>query len=228
MQLGFNITKNDSDCRDNGSIIILPYGGEPPYNYSLDGGIITQQSPIFQNLPSGTYSVSLIDNNQETKTQNVVINQTIKNTVYVVNLIKNGNNFNVNITPSLPNGTSVDFNLIVKNEFTRAPQENSATNTITTSVIVDGNQITNPLPITNNSSSFNSCDNGNYYITNDTYTWNITMGPTTTVSGTILSNLSPNLPKPNCYFGTIETKIYIDNLKISGCDCCSTLIQQAG
>jgi subtilisin-like proprotein convertase family protein len=44
----------------DGSIQVFPAGGIPPYQYSTDG-MLFQPDPIFDNLPEGTYTITLID-----------------------------------------------------------------------------------------------------------------------------------------------------------------------
>lgn len=100
--LSLQLSKNDSTCTNDGSIIVTPLGGLPPYSYSLDGGITTQVSPIFQNLGPGSYFVSVIDSFGVMQSQNITISQQFTNTTYIVMLTKSGSNFNVTISPSLP------------------------------------------------------------------------------------------------------------------------------
>lgn len=222
-----SITKNNSSCGNDGSIIISASGGLPPYTYSLNGGTTTQVSPIFQGLGGGTYSVSVIDGNNTIQTQNVTITQTSINTTYVVKLTSGFNTFNVTINPPLPPGVSVSYDIVYNTTFSVAPLPTSATNTITTNILVDGSPITNPSPVIINSSSFNPCDGGNIYSTNKNYTWNnIIMTTSTTVSGTITNTISPNTPIPSCYSGVRTKNLTLNNLQITGCDCCSTILQQ--
>ena len=225
--LAFQITKNDSSCGNDGSIIVSATGGLPPYMYSLNGGTTTQVSPIFQGLGGGTYSVSVIDGNNTIQTQNVTIAQLAISTTYVVKLTRGySNTFNVTINPPLPAGVSVSYDIVYGSLFKVAPQPTSATNTITSTILVDGNPIPNPSPVIINSTTFNPCDGGNFYETNSVYTWsNITMTTSTTVDGTINNTISPNSPIPQCYLGTRTTNLTLNNLQINGCQCCSTILQ---
>ena len=51
-----------SDGLSNGSVEIEAEGGIPPYQYSLDG-IQFQFSPVFMNLPPGSYCITIMDEN---------------------------------------------------------------------------------------------------------------------------------------------------------------------
>ncbi|MEK7832108.1 MAG: SprB repeat-containing protein, partial [Acidobacteriota bacterium] len=43
-----------------GTIMVSVGGGQPPYSFSLNGGV-SQSSPVFSGLPAGTYSVEVVD-----------------------------------------------------------------------------------------------------------------------------------------------------------------------
>lgn len=49
------------DCISNAEITITATGGQLPYQYSIDGGITFQASPVFTNLPAGTYTATVVD-----------------------------------------------------------------------------------------------------------------------------------------------------------------------
>jgi hypothetical protein len=226
------LSKNDSNCQENGSIIATASGGVPPYLYSLNGGITTQTSPIFQNLGPGNYSVSVIDSVNIIQTQNVTITQIGLNVNYVVTLNTtttfNSKNFTVSVSPTLPAGVTVSYDLVYQTEFKVAPNPSVATQTVTPTINVNGSPITNPSPVTTNSTLFNPCDSGVFSITNRVYTWsNINMITTTTVSGSISDVVAP-ISVVACYSATKIRNLTINNLKISGCDCCSVLLQQTG
>lgn len=223
------LSKNDSSCSNDGSIIVSPSGGVPPYTYSLNGGITTQTSPIFQNLAGGTYNVTVTDSTLAFQTQSITVNQTISNTTYVVTLTKSGYNFSISVSPTLPMGISLSYDLVYDTNFKVAPLATSASNTITPNILVDSVAITNPLPVITNGTLFNSCNGGNFYTTDKTYVWqNIVMTTTTTVSGSITNTVTPVLPVPPCYYGGRTFNLHFDNLKINGCDCCSVVQQENG
>jgi hypothetical protein len=227
--LGMQITKNNSTCQNDGSIIINAYGGIPPYTYSLNGGFTTQSSPIFQNLAGGNYNATVIDSVGITETQLVTITSTVLNTTYVITLNKTGNNFSVAISPSLPVGVSVTFDLIYNYTFNVAPLATSAVNVITPSVLLNSTPITNPSPVITNTTSFNPCNGGSAFTTNNVYTWqNITMTTSTTLNGNLSNTITPIYPIPPCYSVSRTNTLYLENLTINGCECCSVIKQQTG
>jgi hypothetical protein len=68
-------THTDVTCSGtiDGTITAGVQNGVPPYLYSLDGGVTTQTSPLFQNLDTGAYDVTVIDLNGCTGTAHVII-----------------------------------------------------------------------------------------------------------------------------------------------------------
>lgn len=226
--LSIQISKNNSNCNNNGSIIITANGGVGPYEYSIDGGTNYQTNPIFNNLAGGTYLVFVKDSINTIQSQSVTISQTITNTNYIVTLNKSLSNFNITISPTLPIGTSIKFDLKYDSVFTVAPSPVSASHNLNISLFVDSILIPQSLPIITNTTNFNPCNSGSFFITNKNLQWqNIIMNPTTIVNGTIVDNISPVLPQPACYSGTKTSNIYLDNVSIIGCECCTVFIQQS-
>lgn len=70
-----NIIETDpSSCGTNdGSLIISASGGQAPYQFSIDNGTSYQGSGIFTNLPGGTYTVVVLDDNGCSQTATAVI-----------------------------------------------------------------------------------------------------------------------------------------------------------
>ena len=103
---------NDAVCGGLGSITVNANGGVSPYMYSVDGGLIYQASPIFNNLTPGIYSVTAKDSNDVVGTFG---NITITNTPpisYSLSLVVNNNNNTFSITaPTLPGGVTLNVYL---------------------------------------------------------------------------------------------------------------------
>jgi hypothetical protein len=88
---------------NNGSISIVAADGNPPYQYSKDGGSTWQSGSTFTGLSAGTYSVKVRDATNCIFTQNTVLIDPIaltftQNTVNVSCL--GGNNGKITLTPS--------------------------------------------------------------------------------------------------------------------------------
>ncbi|MBK9328349.1 MAG: gliding motility-associated C-terminal domain-containing protein [Sphingobacteriales bacterium] len=77
-QLNISISTTPSTCSSNGSIMVNASGSSFPYFYQItssSSGIVRplQNANIFQNLPSGNYSVRVSDANNTTKTTPALI-----------------------------------------------------------------------------------------------------------------------------------------------------------
>ena len=60
---------------DNGEISVQAIDGVGNYLYSTDGGLTTQSSGVFNNLPSASYEVTVIDDNNCTYQESILLNQ---------------------------------------------------------------------------------------------------------------------------------------------------------
>lgn len=76
----FNVTPNNGVCGEDGSITVDIVAGTAPYTLTWNGPVSGTQSyanmnvPVFQNMPSGTYTFTLVDANECTETETVVLN----------------------------------------------------------------------------------------------------------------------------------------------------------
>lgn len=128
LQVSFEET--NSSCQGttncNGSISILAENGYPPYSYSINGGITYDTNNNFNYLCPNTYSVVVTDSQNNSRTNNVVIGYDSVPTTYQLSLTNVGTATpttvtNVSqtvtqamtlvVTPPLPVGVSVTFNL---------------------------------------------------------------------------------------------------------------------
>jgi hypothetical protein len=224
--LSTQLSFNNPSCGSNGSIIVSASGGIPPYQYSKNGGTTFQFNPIFNNLGGGNYSIVTKDSTGSLQTQIVTLTSSSTPITYNIALSRSGNNLSISITPALPNGVDVVFDLITNSQFNVAPLPTSAVNNVGANILVNGSPITPNAPVINNTTTTNLC-NGTTYITTTSSTWsNIILNNTSTFSGTLFNTVSPVLPSPTCYAATSNTNAFLNNAKIQGCECCNVLITQ--
>jgi hypothetical protein len=218
--LSMQLALNNPSCKNNGSIIVTANGGVPPYLYSKDGGASYQTNPIFNNLGGGNYSIITKDSVGNVQTQIVTLLTNTIPTDYIVTLNSLGGNLSVSISPSLPNGISISFDLIVTSQFFVAPLPTSAIHNSGANILVNGLPVLPNAPVINNTTAANAC-NGTTYVTNKTFTWStITLTNTSTFSGTLIDTINPILPVPPCYSGISAINASLNNPRINGCDCC--------
>ncbi len=226
-RLFISINKNEPTCTNNGSIVVQATGGIPPYEYSKNTGISYQTNPIFNNLSAGSYVIKVKDSVNNTQSQIVTLTSTVTSTIYTITLNRTSNTFNVTISPTLPAGVTINFDLVYQSTFTVAPNPTSATYNGGLNVLLNGGPILPSTPVITNSTSFNVCNGGSFYTTNTTKTWgNITMSTSSTLNGTIDNLVTPILPLPTCYSAARNYTITLNNVSINGCECCDYLVQQ--
>ena len=225
----FQIGKNNATCVNDGSIIINASGGIPPYEYSINGGTNFVTTPINNNLAPGSYIVLVKDSlNNISTTQNVLISQNVTNTVYTLTLNKVGNNINIVVSPTLPIGISISFDVVYESVFTVAPSPTSASFNGNLNLLLNGSPAIPNTPIITNTTTFNQCNSGSFYITNKKIVWsNITLTNTSTLTGVLTGQIIPNTPLPSCYSANKNDSVTLNNVVISGCQCCSVVITQS-
>lgn len=235
------ISSNNPTCTNSrdGSIVITPYGGIPPYEYSIDGGLNWQTTAMFNNLGVGNYWVQIRDSIGTIQASLVTLTANQPVTNYVVTLIKNltNNTFSVSVNPPIPAGVTIPVNFTYNSVFKRSPNFNSATYTGNLVINVNGNPITeNPPSISETTQVNDRCGaiEGEtitypytYYITTTNRTWpTIQMTNGTTVNGTILDQITPNPPLLKCYEATRTRDFTISVGTIEGCHPCCTVTPQ--
>jgi hypothetical protein len=233
---------NQPNCGCDGNIVInsIQLNGTPPYTYSIDNGLTYSNSPFFNNLCTGIYNIIVSDINSVVYGNIVTLNAPVPPTTYTLSLSTTVNTTTnttytltkeftttINITPSLPDGVSISFDLTHNNNFKSSPNEN--TSTLTTNTIITKNS--NTINYNNNSittgttANFTpSCQNLLVYQTGLTENWSsITMNNT----DTIIINTTTSVTKSEyelCTVGESTDTYSLLNAVISGCDCCNIII----
>jgi hypothetical protein len=234
------VSINQPTCSNDGSITFNIELGNPPYNYSIDNGVTYSSFPIFTNLRSGIYNLSVINSSGETYSSSATLNKPTQSITYNLSLFTtttkpiNNNTSTVNsyettviINPPLPDGATITFDIIHNNNFYSSP--NSGTSILTTSTVLFKNNInipsTNSLNYTNQSvNTITNCQKEYVYQSNISDTWS---SLTITNSDTITINTTSRVDKTTlgeCVVGYSNDSYSISNPVISGCDCCSIKI----
>jgi hypothetical protein len=231
------VVKNETICGCEGSIIANASDGNSPYEYSIDGGITYKKFPIFDNLCSGVYTVTVRDYSGYTKSSQITLNPPENPTTYVVNLsttseissntglLKTTNyETKLNITPQLPSTATITFDIIHTNTFQSSITETSAslnTNTVLTLNSTTIPYTTNTISTGTTVNTINGCQNEFVYVTGNSEVWE---GLTYSLNDELLINTTTTVIKNfvnGCDFGESTDTFYITNLKINGCDCCA-------
>lgn len=218
------IRVNDPECGCDGSLILTPFGGTPPYEYSINGGSTYAPTTIYNNLCQGTYVVYVRDSSGFTYTETVSLSAPTLSVNYILTMsYLPGNTFGVSISPSLPIGTTVTFDVIHQNTFNVGPSPSSATYNNTVTLNVNGVPVPyTPPPVLNQLSPIPQpfpCQGSFQYNTTKQFTWvslNMTFG--TTIGGSFTNTISPILPTPHCFVATSSYYIFINNVRINN-DC---------
>jgi hypothetical protein len=236
----FPVSINQPTCFCDGSIIFNVSLDNPPYSYSIDNGVTYSSSPIFTNLCSGIYLLSVSDylgnvfsktitiDKPETATTYTLSLNTIKTTP-IINEISLVNSYEttVTVTPPLPDGTTITFDLIHDNNFYSSPT--SGTSVLTTGTILNSNFTTIPVSLTStgNTKSVNTtpgCQSDFIYQSDINEVWN---SITLTNTDTIVISTTTRVDKTTtglCVVGYSNDTYSISNAIISGCDCCSLIV----
>lgn len=236
------ISTNNPTCSDvdDGSIIFNVTLDNPPFNYSIDNGVIYSSSSIFVGLSSGIYSLSVVDSLGETYSSSVTLKKPEQSITYNISLyttnttpvinnvsIVNSYETTIVVTPPLPDGTTITFDIIHNNSFYSSP--NSGTSILTTSTILYKNNseviLSNTSNSTNQSINTNAgCQTEYVYQSNIDDIWN---SLTISNSDTITISTSSRVDKTilgECVVGYSTDSHSISNPVISGCNCCSIKI----
>jgi hypothetical protein len=240
LPLQFTVRKENSLCNDGctGSISINAFGGTPGYLYSNDGGITYQTSPIFTSLcPNPSYNIYVKDSVGTIIFQSISIENndsviSYNASVIVESIIPLSNDgttsveqlkWRLFVTPQLPIGTSISFQLNVNNlQYINGP----GTGTIVGLTTINDGGITVPQATTqtqNISYARPGCSLNTTLQTTKSQNYNLTLSYGETITGTSLSTLS--IPNPQSADGCItklvqSINISLNEIVINGCSCC--------
>jgi hypothetical protein len=173
-----------------------------------------------------------MDASGQTFNQNITLNTPPAPILYTITLSLNVNatTFNVAVSPQLPIGASLSFDLVHEKNLTEQPQYGAYTwNNVVT---VNKNMVSIPYDTTTNSGNTNllnnlQCPTGVSIQSLNTYTWNgITIVQGDTVSGTI-SNPTPTLNLPiltKCLGVTNSYHLYLNDVTLNNCPCSTVTV----
>lgn len=230
---------NQPSCECDGTITMNPSNGTPPYQFSIDNGVTFSNSGLFNGLCPGIFNLQIKDSlNNLSANETIILNNFTAPTTYTISLLTtNSVTTNtittlttqyittVNVTPTLPVGTTITFDLLHTNSFGRGPDLNSAS-IISNSVL---NKNSTVISITSTGSSnvvttntINGCQDTSVYVTTKNDNWisvSVTNGDTMVINTT--TTQIKTLPIVECSTATYGDTFYLINPVISGCDCCT-------
>ena len=236
----FPVSINQPTCFCDGSIVFNVSLDNPPYSYSIDNGVTYSSSPIFTKLCSGIYLLSVSDYLGNVFSKTITIDKPEMATTYTLSLntttttpiineisLVNSYETTITVTPPLPDGTTITFDLIHDNSFYSSPT--SGTSILTTGTILNSNFTTIPVSFTStgNTKSVNTtpgCQSDFVYQSNINEVWN---SITLTNTDTIVISTTTRVDKTTtglCVVGYSNDTYSIANAIISGCDCCSLIV----
>jgi hypothetical protein len=233
---------NQPNCGCDGNIVInsIQLNGTPPYTYSIDNGLTYSNSPFFNNLCTGIYNIIVSDINSVVYGNIVTLNAPVPPITYSLSLSTTVNTTTnttytltkeftttINITPPLPNGVSITFDLIHNNNFKSSPNDNTSTLVTNTTITKNSSTIVYNSSTNTTGTTVNfipSCQNLLVYQTGLTETW---MSLTMTNTDSIVINTTTSVTKSEfnlCTVGESTDTYSLLNAYINGCDCCNIII----
>jgi hypothetical protein len=237
------IETSNPTCSNNsdGGITINPYGGNPPYSYSLDGVNYTP-SPVFPGLSSGPYTVYSKDVSGSVVAQNVNLvsppnsnHQMNVNQLSFSQISQVGNikyyQIDYSITPDviLPLSTVVNLDLYLEYNLSYiepgTPTFYTSGNTISKGAITLTPTLTSTTPLTPN--GFSTCNPlYNKYDGQDVYLESLTYQNGDTISGTSvfgIDSYSNGVLSGTCFTNsTISLNLRTEITNVD-CDCCNVV-----
>ena len=245
--LQVTLTSENSSCNTttncNGSITVNASYGIAPYSYSINNGVTFQTGSVFTNLCQGTYTILTNDATNATNTQTITVgfdtqpityqlslsaNTSAAQTVSTDNYASSTTYLKAVVTPPLPIGLTIGFNLTVSSIKTyNGPGTGIITDNIT---ITEGGIVKTPSTTSSISQTGDrpNCNPESQVVTTEADTYSLLMTSTSNVLITDTSILEVTEgeagEQSNC-LTNLEQTIYAQFTTpfIRGCDCCSVV-----
>lgn len=222
----FKASVNQPVCGNDGSITINVSSGIVPYEYSINGGVTYQLSPLFLNLSPGNYLIFVKDSTGAISNSSVtLIPSTITTYNLTLTLDVNTNSFAISLDNPLPPGASISFELDQQSTFKYWKRNVDPIPTYDCVVTVNGY---GQLPITSGTSTIIPALNGcpplftgiqEIYDRSGTFV----ISGNNTITGTYTDDiLTPNVGF--CKGNNLSMSLSIGKVTISQCDCCEILV----
>lgn len=238
----FTMSINQPSCECDGSISIIPSGGVPPYQFSIDNGVTWfSNKPLYNNLCEGNYSVVVKDSTNQIYSLGALLTNSVTPVTYTVNLLYSTtigstsnstteqNTVTVSVTPPLPPGVDITVNLSHLNVFKSAP--NPFTASLATNSVLTKNGI--PQLVSSQSSGSSTipntlpgCQSGSVYVNTITDNWSsiiIGSGDVVEINTTTTVSFVPS----SCLVANAVDTYVITNAVINRCSCCDVVIDSS-
>lgn len=248
--LSLSVTPISPQCEgQSGTAIMNANGGSPPYSYIIQGITSSQLTGTFTDIAPNTYVGQVTDSLGNIATTNFTISEGVGAPSYTIQLNKFNevvtNNlreqvvnyqYDVVVTPQLPSGVQVSFDLDFAHTRTSTYPDNGSSdpityeNTFTGSL--DGNtvSINSTSPVGLGSPPPENCSNSQItiYTFSSTSDTTITIDNSSTFNGTVSTTVT--LPRfvssgsCNCPItGLNRTNVQLKNVQIIGTTTCGTI-----
>ena len=242
--LSISLNSQNSTCPGfkncDGSISIYAFNGVPPYSYSINNGLTYQSSGIFNGLCANNYTVIVQDSDGNTANGGVVpvgaanaaINYTISTQLLNVVSYSPQNevaSWKLNITPPLPVGATITFQLKV-NATQKVNTPGAGTIVNTTTVKKNGVVLSQPTVATaSNTLIRQNCSPNTTTTTSKTQIYALTMSHGDTITGTSSSvlTITTGAVSPNGCITTLQQDILVSiygNAGLTGKGTCGEAI----
>ena len=245
--LQVTLTAENSSCNTttncNGSITVNASYGVAPYSYSINNGVTFQTGSVFTNLCPGTYTILTNDATNSRNNQTITVGFDTQPITYQLSLSANTsatktvttNNYAASttyleavVTPPLPIGLTLMFNLTVSSVKT---YNGPGTGTIKDTITITEGGIRKLPSVTSSATQTGdrpNCNPESQVVVTEADTYNLAMTSTSKVlitDGSILEITEGAAGAQSNCLTNLEQTIYAQFTvpSIIGCDCCSVV-----